>query len=439
MGMPSTDTIIAPATAPGRSALALLRLSGPEAREIVELLVGRPLQPRRSIYTPLSDEGSILDDAVVTYWQGPRSYTGEDTVEISCHGNPLILESLIRACCRRGARLARGGEFTERAFLHERIDLTQAEAVMDLIQATSERSLRAARSLQEGHLGRKVREMVEELLQLLAHLEAYIDFPEEDIDPETGSGFLQRINGLINLLESLLKTAPEGRHLREGFQVVICGAPNAGKSSLLNALLKRDRAIVSPLPGTTRDTIEESITLDGMTIRLVDTAGLRTGADAMEQLGINRTREALSSADLIILLVDPSEPGTMPDPGNSPTIHCHSKCDILPMAAPEGWLSLSAHTGEGLDALQNKIVELLAMDETSPGLESLAINSRHEALLAQACDALLSAREGQVTGRPPELVSSDLRLALQSLSEITGETTNEDVLDRLFKNFCIGK
>lgn len=439
MGMSSSDTIIAPATPPGRSALGLIRLSGPMAREIAEFLAGRKLEPRRPVYTPLTDDGSVLDDAVVTFWQGPRSYTGEDTVEISCHGNPLILESILRACCRRGARLARGGEFTERAFLHERIDLTQAEAVMDLIQATSERSLRAARTLQEGHLGRKVREMIEELLQLLAHLEAYIDFPEEDIDPETGSGFLQRINGLLGLLESLLKTAPEGRHLREGFQVVICGAPNAGKSSLLNALLRRDRAIVSPLPGTTRDTIEESITLHGMTVRLVDTAGLRTGADAMEQLGINRTKEALSNADLIILLVDPSEPGTLPDPGNSPTIHCHSKCDIHTLPAPEGWIRLSAHTGEGLDALQDRIVGHLALDETSPGLESLAINSRHEALLAQASDALLSAREGQATGRPPELISTDLRLALQSLSEITGEVSNEDVLDRLFKNFCIGK
>lgn len=439
MGMASSDTIIAPATPPGRSALALIRLSGPAAREIAESLAGRMLEPRRPVYTPFVDEGSVLDDVVVTFWQAPRSYTGEDTVEISCHGNPLIVESLLRACCRRGARMARGGEFTERAFLHERIDLTQAEAVMDLIQATSERSLRAARTLQEGHLGRQVREMIEELLQLLAHLEAYIDFPEEDIDPETGSGFLQRINGLLGLLDSLLKTAPEGRHLREGFQVVICGAPNAGKSSLLNALLRRDRAIVSPLPGTTRDTIEESITLHGMTVRLVDTAGLRTGADAMEQLGINRTKEALSSADLIILLVDPSEPGTLPDPGNSPVIHCQSKCDIHTIPAPEGWLRLSAHTGEGLDALQDRIVGQLALDETSPGLESLAINSRHEALLAQACDALLSAREGQATGRPPELISTDLRLALQSLSEITGEVTNEDVLDRLFKNFCIGK
>ncbi|MDX6766524.1 MAG: tRNA uridine-5-carboxymethylaminomethyl(34) synthesis GTPase MnmE [Candidatus Methylacidiphilales bacterium] len=444
--MPATDTIVALATPPGRSALALIRLSGPQALELAATLAApRPLPPRRAVHAVLKLDGKMLDDAVVTCWPGPGSYTGEDTAEICCHGNPLIVESLMEACCRLGARVARGGEFTERAFLNGRMDLTQAEAVMDLIQAGSERALRAARALQDGHLGKSVRAMVEELLQLLAHLEAHIDFPEEDIDPQTGAAFLQGIDNLSAHLESLLETAPEGRHLREGFQVVLCGAPNAGKSSLLNALLQRDRAIVSPVPGTTRDTIEETITLGGMCVRLVDTAGLRPDADAVEQLGIARTHEALAAADLVLHLVDPLDPQPQPqtqlleDTGSAPVLHLRSKCDLHPGPLPEEWLAVSAKTGHGLDALRQRIASHLRMDETSGGLDALAINSRHEALLARARDALLAAREGQSTGRPPELVSSDLRLALQSLSEITGRVTNEHILDRLFKNFCIGK
>jgi tRNA modification GTPase len=437
--MSTPDTIIALATPPGRSALALIRLTGPASCSIAASLAGRPLPFRRPIHTPLSYGGSVMDDVVMTCWQGPNSYTGEDTVEISCHGNPLIVDAIIQACCHRGARLARGGEFTERAFLNERIDLTQAEAVMDLIQATSERALRAARVLQEGNLGNVVRNMIEALLQLLAHLEAYIDFPEEDIDPETGSAFQNRIDDLIAQLDKLLETAPEGRHLREGFQVVLCGAPNAGKSSLLNALLHRDRAIVSPIPGTTRDTIEETITLAGMTVRLVDTAGLRDDADAVEQLGIARTRDALAGADLIIHLVDPSDPHPAPSPGNAPTLHCFTKCDLHTGETDGETLRLSSVTGEGLDRLQERIISHLSCDETSPAHDSIAINARHESLLVRAREALVTARESQAAQNPPELISSDLRLALQAFSEITGEVTNEDILDRLFKNFCIGK
>jgi len=434
------DTIAALATPPGAAALALIRLSGTDARRIAEALAGRPLPIQHATHATLRDAGGqVLDDAVLTAWQSPRSYTGEDVVEISCHGNMRIVESILSACAAQGARPARPGEFTQRAFLNDRIDLTQAEAVMDLIHATSERALRAAQALQSGALGRATHGLRESLLQTLAHLEAYIDFPEEDIDPDTGRAFAERIAAVESSIQSLLATAPEGRRLREGFTVVLCGAPNAGKSSLLNALLRRDRAIVSPHPGTTRDTIEEAITLAGMPVRLIDTAGLREQADAVEALGIQRTEQALQSADLVLHLRAQDAPSPAPETC-APVLEVAAKCDLSGSgAAPLSGIPVSSLTGQGLEELQSAIVCHLHLDETSASHESVAINTRHEALLAEARSALERAKAAHQAGHAPEFVSADLRRALDALAGITGETTNEDILDRLFQSFCIGK
>lgn len=433
-----SETIVALATPPGAAALALIRLSGPQAFAFAARLSGRPLAVRRPVHRVLRDvEGRELDDVVMTGWAAPHSYTGEDVVEISCHGNMRIVEAILRVCGELGARAARPGEFTQRAFLNDRMDLTQAEAVMDLIQAGSERALRAARALQSGVLGRVVEGMRDELLETLAHLEAHIDFPEEGIDPETGRALARRIEGVIEKVERLLATAPEGRHLRHGFSVVLTGAPNAGKSSLLNALLQRDRAIVSPLPGTTRDTIEETITLAGMTVRLTDTAGLREGGDEVEVLGMARTREAVAAADLVLHLSAPDALSVPPE-ADAPVIRVAAKCDVFP-ATESGWLAVSARTGEGLERLQEAIIRHLHLDESATGHEAVAINTRHEALLGEARAGLGRALAGQAAGAPPELVSADLRQALTALGGIVGEVTNEDVLDRLFRSFCIGK
>lgn len=438
MMMNTSDTIVALATPAGRSALAVIRLSGMKAVKIAETLAGRGIEPRRATHVLLRDaRGEVLDDAVVTLWVAPHSYTGEDVAELSCHGNMKIVEAVIRCCVEQGARLAGPGEFTQRAFLNERMDLTQAEAVMDLIEARSERALRAARLMQSGVLGTEIRQIQEDVLQILAHLEAYIDFPEEGIDPETGEQLLGRIHEARNKVEELLKTAPEGRHLREGFRVVLTGAPNAGKSSLLNALLKRDRAIVSAVAGTTRDTIEEVITLAGMMVRLTDTAGLREEGDELEALGMARTRAALAEADLVVHLTAPDAASEPPEV-SVPMIRVAAKCDLA-ASEPTGLLRVSAHTGEGLEALQQEITRHLHLDERSLDHERVAINARHEAVLDKAREALIRAEEAQRQGRPPELVSADLRRALEALGEVVGATTEEDVLDRLFARFCIGK
>ncbi|MFH1067105.1 MAG: tRNA uridine-5-carboxymethylaminomethyl(34) synthesis GTPase MnmE [bacterium] len=443
----NSDVIIALSTPPGSAALALLRVSGKECHNIARRLARlkeEDLPIRHVTHCRLFDGDEMLDDVVLSLWQAPSSYTGEDMAEICCHGNMLIVERIIQAWIKEGARMARPGEFTERAFLNGKIDLTQAEAVMDLIQAKSERALRAAQRIQEGALGKVIMAQRESLLQLLAHLEAYIDFPEEDIQPETGEMFLQKITSLQQNVAALIGTADEGRKLREGMRVALVGAPNAGKSTLLNALLGHERAIVSEHPGTTRDTVEESILLEGIQVRFIDTAGLRELQDDdgshhhIEKLGMERTKKAMQNADHVLYLIDGSCPVEAETNGNAPQIICVTKCD-LPSACSVKGLRISALTGEGLDALKREIVKKLNLAETLQSREIVAVNARHETLLREAAAALERARDAASAKAPPEIVSADLRQALRSIGEIVGEATNEDVLDRLFQTFCIGK
>ena len=436
------DTIAACATPPGVSALALIRLTGPRASIIARELLGESLPPRQPIPRRLRLDGKVLDEAVLTFWPGPRSYTGEDLVEISCHGNPLVVETLLRALNRKGARMARPGEFTERAFLHGRIDLTQAEAVLDVLHAGSERALLAAQRALAGQLRDRLMDIRSGLLDLLARIEAYIDFPEEDIQPEVGEGFRKEVSRLLQGISGLLSTAPLGQRLRSGYRLVLMGPPNVGKSSLLNALLGADRAIVSPVPGTTRDTVEESIVLAGFPVRLIDTAGLRPSSDPVEQEGIHRTRTAAEQADLVLGLVDRTQPE---DPCesewarfNGKLLKILTKADLPGAYTGEGH-AVSTKTGEGLDSLRKAVAQRLAGNLLAPGSEEIAVNTRHAEGLQRATEALATASSSLATHAAPELVASDLRLALQALESILGVGTSEDVLVRLFAQFCIGK
>ncbi len=437
-----SDTIIALATPPGSSALALLRISGPQSHDIVSRLTDKTPLCGRIQYCVLKQEKQVIDDVVINTWTKPASYTGEDLIEISCHGNMLIVQKLIEAVCREGARIAQPGEFTQRAFLNGKMDLTQAEAVIDLINARTERALRAARALQSGALGRKLETERENLLQILSHLEAYIDFPEEDIDPEVGQHFSNTVESTLNVLEKLLLSAREGLLLREGLKVSLIGHPNAGKSSLMNALLERDRSIVSPVAGTTRDTVEEIIQLDGIQIRLIDTAGLRESNDEIELLGIARTRAAIEEADLLLWVLDGSreEDPLAQDyfPEGTPVLKCLNKSD-LGLQSPESGLHVSSKTGEGLPELRTALASALKINSHGASSDEVVINTRHQELLEQATLALRQALEQKKLNTPPELISSDLRGALHAIGEIVGQVSNEDILDRLFKNFCIGK
>ena len=436
------DTITACATPPGVSALALIRLSGPHAVTITQKLAGRNLSPRHPLPVRLQFQNQDLDEAVLTFWPNPKSYTGEDLVEISCHGNPLIVETILQAICKLGARIARPGEFTERAFLHGRIDLTCAEAVLDVLHARSERALLAAQRALAGKLGDHLMADRERLLNLLARIEAWIDFPDEDIQPEVGDGFRSEVSALLKSSTQLLSTAPLGHRLRSGYRLVLAGPPNVGKSSLLNALLGNNRAIVSPTPGTTRDTVEESIVLAGFPVRLIDTAGLRPSTDPVELEGMARTRTAMDSADLVLALIDRTQ---LVDPcrhewnrlGNK-ILKVVTKAD-LPQVSKEDGLLVSSQTGTGFDELRRTITHRLTGNVETPGSDEIAINARHEEALRRASEAFAAALSSLNAKTAPELVASDLRQALQALESILGVGTSEDVLDRLFAQFCIGK
>jgi tRNA modification GTPase len=441
------DTIIALATPPGVSALALWRLSGPDVRLLTDALVECPVPwaPQRLYYRKLRDQEEAIDDVMLSFFASPRSYTGEDLIEITCHGNPLVGQRLLQAYLRRGARLALPGEFTQRAFLHGKLDLTQAEAVLDLIHAATPQALNGAQAAQAGHLGKSLHQLRTSLIELLANLEAYIDFPEEDISPEVGSAWQTSLTTTLMTTERLLTSAPLGRVLREGVRTAIVGSPNVGKSSLFNALLRSERAIVSPTAGTTRDLIESECNIGGIVLRLLDTAGQRETQDAIEAEGIRRAHHALREAELIIHLVDSSQPRSadtfhLPplEPGQHLLQVAH-KIDLGRHPDFIDWLPVSSSTGAGLAALEERIGSLFQQGHDPAQQGWLTINARQEACLQQAAEALRLALSGIETQLPPELISTHLRAGLTALGEVVGLATNEDILDALFQKFCIGK
>lgn len=450
---PPETTIAAIATPPGQGALAVVRVTGSRAVEVVgRFFSGRlPLPdvpPRTLVLGRLLDAGGgIIDEALVTRFESPASYTGEDVVEISCHGGVLVTGMILERLFECGAEPAEPGEFTRRAFLNGRLDLTQAEAVMDVISATTSLALRSAHEQLEGRLGRELEGIRALLLEVVARLEAYIDFPDEEIDTDTGDEFRSRLDEAAGRIDGLLATADQGRLLREGVRTVLCGAPNVGKSSLLNVLLGFERAIVSATPGTTRDTIEEVINLRGLPLRLVDTAGVRAAEDAIEREGVARTLRQLQGADLVLEVVDASRSSdqarvTGTHAGDAARVLVLNKSDlgVHPDWAGSAGVAFSCVKPIGREALGDAIQAALA--EGSERWEDgglVAINARHQHALRRAREALDAARTGLASRLEPELVAVDLRAALEAVGSVVGRVDTEEVLGEIFRRFCIGK
>lgn len=439
----SSDTIAAIATPPGEGAIAMVRISGPDAAPILARIFKSSVKTpamRQATFGKIHDGDEVLDQVLVTAFQAPASFTGEDMAEITCHGGILLAARILETVLRSGARAANAGEFSQRAFFNGKIDLTRAEAIMDIIRARTAPALRAAALQLEGRLGKEIMALRDTVLEVVAHIEAWIDFPEEGIDPATGLHLLAKIKAVIERMERLISTADEGRVLREGIRVAIVGLPNAGKSSLLNRLLGMDRAIVSEVPGTTRDTIEESACLRGILFRLTDTAGLRETNDPVEQEGVARSGRAMESADLVLHIFDASAT-TPPAPLNDREILVANKCDLLPTESLKHTdaIAVSSLTGEGFDALLDAMTNANGSKHAGTGDSLAAINARHKALLESAAISLRAAAELVQTNAPPELAAVELRSSLDALGRIVGATDTEDILGEIFSRFCIGK
>jgi len=453
----STDTIAAISTPPGRGGIGIVRLSGPEAASIAVQLVRlrHPLEHARARFADVLDtEGSgtedgRIDEALVTWFAAPHSYTAEDLVEIAAHGSPVVLELLLRRALELGARLAEPGEFTQRAFLAGRLDLTQAEAVRDLIDAQTLTQARVAASQLGGALSRRVGPVKLSLVELVARLEAGIDFAEDDVDVTPQSEIARLLGELTPPLTALAASFARGRIVHDGLTLAIVGRPNAGKSSLFNCLVERERAIVTATPGTTRDTVTERISLDGIPLELVDTAGLREGREEAEQLGIARSREALADAALVLVVLDATQPlneeehRLMAALEGRPALVAVNKSDLaatepLPdQIAGIPALPTSALTGAGIPALRERILALATGGASAePGMLT---SLRHQKAVATALAALADAAQANANAIPHEMILLDLYRALWALDSLTGQTTSDDILNLIFSTFCIGK
>lgn len=449
----SADTIAALATPAGTSALALVRVSGPDAARMAQEIFGETPPPRHAHHGDYrARDGRLVDDVVATFFPAANSFTGEDALELSCHGNPFIAQTILEDLFARGGRPAGPGEFTQRAFLNGRMDLSQAEAVMDLIHARSERALAAANQQLRGGLGRRLNDLTERLLGALARIEAYIDFPEEDLPKEDRAIVRRTLAALATESDRLLATSHYGELLRDGIKTVIIGAPNVGKSSLLNRLVGRDRAIVSAEPGTTRDFIEERIIVGPHCLRLIDTAGLNPSPGTIEQLGMEKSLERAGEADLILLVLDANRPlPALPESLTSllspaKALAVVNKSDLLksqtfefkiPAGLPA--VNVSALTGAGIDDLVAAITKLADSFQPTGQVDAIAINARHADALTRARISLQAALANLTASGPVELLASDLRGTLAAYGDILGKVDNERMLDQLFATFCIGK
>jgi tRNA modification GTPase len=454
------DTIAAIATPLGEGGLAVIRVSGAKAFDIADACFR---SSRRGGFQPstaashtlhhghVTRAGRDVDEVLLAVMRAPHTYTCENIIEISCHGGLLPAKLVLDAVLAAGARLALPGEFTKRAFLNGRLDLAQAEAVADLIHSRTELALRAAGEQLAGKLSQRINQLRDQLLQTLAHIEAHIDFPDEDIAPDTRTKLIERLQGGIEFMDSLLRTADEGQLLRRGIRAAIVGRPNAGKSSLLNQLLGRDRAIVSPIPGTTRDTIEETANIRGVPVVFIDTAGLREAGDEIEVEGIRRSRETLSRAELILHVLDASEPLHREDGhflqelGGRKRLIVRNKVDLpvklhLPeLARPSAVIDVSCVTGRGIESLKDHIKSLVWAGEINSEMLEVMINSRHQDALRRARQATERTLNAIAGGLSLELVALDLHIAVNAVGEVVGRTTTEDLLDSIFSQFCIGK
>jgi tRNA modification GTPase len=443
------ETIAAISTPTGEGAIALVRISGSGAIPIADKLFQGKGRPSRFVSHVLhlgeivDEAGRLIDEVMMSIHHAPSSYTGEDLVEISCHGGTLVTAKVLDACLRAGARGARPGEFTERAFLNGKMDLTQAEAVIDLIRARTDLALRSATEQLEGKLGEKIRAIRDALVSLLAHIEASIDFPEEGIEPDAGEKLHGRLYSIREQIQALLATADQGRILRDGVRVVIYGATNAGKSSLLNRLLGYERVIVSDTHGTTRDTIEETVNLRGIPVRLLDTAGFRTSTSDIEREGITRTERSLQRADLRLHIVDRNAPRPahfQENAINGNEIVLLNKSDLPEHSDWKNFkaLRISCATEDGLSELEDEIIARIGKQNLRPE-NTVAINLRHRDCLRRALEACDRARGGMNQGLSPEYLAVDLNEALRAVGEVIGAAGVEQILDSVFSQFCIGK
>ncbi len=459
MNQDADDTIVAVATPPGRGGVGIVRLSGDQAQPIARSLLpdSVTLTPRHARFTPFHHaDGGVIDEGLVLSFVAPYSFTGEDVVEFQGHGGPVLLDQIVETCTRAGARLAQAGEFSLRAFLNDRMDLAQAESIADLIDAGTQEAARAAMGSLQGAFSREVNVLVEQLIELRIYVEAAIDFPDEEIDFLSEGGVVDRLDGILEQLRAVLRTADQGRLLQEGMTLVIAGRPNAGKSSLLNELSGEDSAIVTEVAGTTRDVLREQIQLDGLPLHLVDTAGLRESPDQVEREGIKRAWREIEQADRLLIVVDDREwPGPadlqalLPDSETAlpdlamPVTVVRNKCDLSGTETKQvetgtaTIITVSAKTGAGLAELRDHLKNAAGYQE---GSESrFSARRRHLTSLEEALDWIRTGRGQLAEHNAGELLAEDLRQAQQALETITGRFTADDLLGRIFSSFCIGK
>ena len=454
--MSHSDTIVAQATPPGRGGVGILRISGARAAEVAQQLLGKLPKPRYADYLPFTDaDGSVLDQGIALWFPGPNSFTGEDVLELQGHGGPVILDLLLkRIVALPGVRIAQPGEFSERAFLNDKLDLAQAEAIADLIDASSEQAARSAVNSLQGVFSTRINNLVEALTHLRIYVEAAIDFPDEEIDFLSDGKIEAQLIAVIDDLDGVRAEARQGSLLREGMKVVIAGRPNAGKSSLLNALAGRDAAIVTDIAGTTRDVLREHIHIDGMPLHIIDTAGLREASDEVERIGIERAWQEIEQADRVLFMVD----GTTTDateaaaiwpdfvsrlPPELPITVVRNKADVtgespgLTEVNGHSLIRLSARTSEGVDELRDHLKQSMGFAGNMEG--GFLARRRHLQALELAATHLQQGKAQLLGAWAGELLAEELRLAQQALSEITGEFTSDDLLGRIFSSFCIGK
>lgn len=459
--MKEFDTIAAISTAVGSSGISIIRISGDKALEIVDKIFvaknNRSIKDMNSYTMRYGtivglEDRNIIDEVIVSYMKGPKSFTAEDVVEINCHGGAYPTKSVLEEVLKSGARIAEPGEFSKRAFLNGRVDLSQAEAIMDIINSKTEISMKSAVEQSKGKISSEITKLREKLLEMIAHIEATVDYPEDDLEEMTGEKVSHDVRNILSEVDGLINTADEGKILREGLNTVIVGKPNVGKSSLLNLLLKEKRAIVTDIPGTTRDVIEEYINISGVPIKIVDTAGIRKTEDEVEKIGVEKSKEKIEDADLIIFMVDSSKGIDSEDINiineikDKKHIILLNKCDLsknmdknkLKCLDTEYVVDFSTKTGQGLNKLKDLIKELFFKGDIN-SKELIITNSRHKDALIRAKKSLESALLALKNTDAIDLASIDIRNAWTYLGEITGDTLEEDLIDKIFKNFCLGK